>query len=71
MFNLNLLEGLLVIIWVLGVVAAVALIFGRSLQLRGRFAVLACAILVPLIGSIAVIAYAIYRFARKQEQHKI
>lgn len=63
MFNLSPFEIAFVAIWAIGVVFAVALIFTRDLKLRSRLIILGAALLIPVIGSLAVIAYGIYSIA--------
>lgn len=59
MFALSTLELILVALWAMGILVAVALLMTRDLTLRARLIILIAALALPVAGSIAVIFYAV------------
>lgn len=60
MFDLSTVETVLIAVWALGIIVAIALISSKRFTVRTRALVLIAALALPVIGSLFVIAYGGY-----------
>ncbi|NYE94582.1 hypothetical protein FHU41_000803 [Psychromicrobium silvestre] len=67
MFELTPLETSALLLWVVGFAAAIVVVFLRTTGTRAKIVILLGALILPIIGSLAAIAFAIFSLARRRE----